>query len=83
MADDGDAADDGAAAGNEPGGDSDREDEMSKGGDNREQRAKIRRAEKSGQSASEAGLSTGAAQQRGAGDEQGRKDAMHAEKGKS
>ena len=56
---------------------------MSKGGDNREQRAKIRQAEKSGQSASEAGLSTGAGKQRGAGDEQADKDAMHAEKGKS
>ncbi len=56
---------------------------MSKGGDNREQRAKIRQAAKSGQSAGDAGVSSGADKQRGAGDAQARKDAMHAEKGKS
>jgi hypothetical protein len=38
---------------------------MSKGGDNREQRAKIREAERDGRSAGDAGLSTGADKQIG------------------
>ena len=56
---------------------------MSKGGDNREQRAHIRQAEKEGLSAGEAGVSTGADKQVGHGDQQAQKHGMHAEKGKS
>ena len=56
---------------------------MSKGGDNREQRAHIRKAAKEGKGAGDAGVSTGADQQIGHGDQQAQKDAMHAQKGKS
>ncbi len=56
---------------------------MSKGGDNREQRAHIRKAAKEGKSAGEAGVSTGADRQIGHGDEQAQKDEMHADKSKS
>ncbi len=56
---------------------------MTKGGDNREQRAKIREAAREGKSAGEAGVSTGANKQLGAADAGERKDEMHAEKGKS
>ena len=56
---------------------------MTKGGDNREQRAKIREAEREGKSAGEAGVSTGAGKQIGHGDPQADKEQMHAEKGKS
>ena len=56
---------------------------MSKGGDNREQRAHIREAAKEGKSASEAGVSTGADRQIGHGDQAGERDRLHAEKGKS
>ncbi len=56
---------------------------MSKGGDNREQRAHIRQAAKEGKSAGEAGLSTGAHNQLQHGDEGAAKDELHAEKGKS
>ncbi len=56
---------------------------MSKGGDNREQRAHIREAAKEGLGAGEAGVSTGADKQIGHGDAQAQKDEMHAEKGKS
>ncbi len=56
---------------------------MSKGGDNREQRAHIRQAAKEGKTAGEAGVSTGADHQIGHGDAQAQKDGMHAEKGKS
>ncbi|MDP9421056.1 MAG: hypothetical protein M3P53_13100 [Actinomycetota bacterium] len=55
---------------------------MSKGGDNREQRAKIREAERDGQSASEAGLSTGANKQIGHG-QQTTPEELHREKGKT
>ncbi|MDP9496360.1 MAG: hypothetical protein M3P46_01600 [Actinomycetota bacterium] len=56
---------------------------MSKGGDNREQRAHIRQAAKEGKSAGEAGVSTGADRQIGHGDAGAQKDAMHADKGKT
>jgi hypothetical protein len=56
---------------------------MSKGGDNREQRAHIRQAAREGKGAGEAGVSTGAAQQIGHGDQQAQKDAMHEQKGKT
>ena len=56
---------------------------MSKGGDNREQRAQIRKAAREGKSAGEAGVSTGAQQQIGHGDEQARKDELHQQHGKS
>ncbi len=56
---------------------------MSKGGDNREQRAHIRQAERDGKSAGEAGVSTGADRQIGHGDQQQAVDDLHAEKGKS
>ena len=56
---------------------------MSKGGDNREQRAHIRQAERDGKTAGEAGVSTGAQRQIGHGDqEQALKD-MHDRKGKT
>ncbi len=56
---------------------------MSKGGDNREQRAHIRQAERDGKSAGEAGVSTGADRQIGHGDQKQAVDDLHAEKGKS
>ena len=56
---------------------------MSKGGDNREQRAHIRKAARDGKSAGEAGLSTGAHRQLDHGDQEQALDEMHAEKGKS
>jgi hypothetical protein len=56
---------------------------MSKGGDNREQRAQIRDAAREGKSAGEAGLSTGAHRQIGHGDQDQAIEQMHAEKGKS
>lgn len=56
---------------------------MSKGGDNREQRAEIRAAAREGKSAGEAGVSTGADKQIGHGDEQAQLDELHAEKGKT
>ncbi len=55
---------------------------MGKGGDNREQRAKIREAEREGQSAGEAGLSTGANKQIGHG-QQMTPEELHEEKGKT
>ena len=55
---------------------------MSKTGDNREQRAKIREAEREGKSASEAGLSTGAHKQDNHGAQQSTED-LHREKGKT
>ncbi|MDP9432694.1 MAG: hypothetical protein M3P91_08305 [Actinomycetota bacterium] len=54
---------------------------MGKGGDNREQRAKIREAKREGMSAGEAGVSTGADKQTGAGT--GHEAEMHEEKGKT
>ncbi len=56
---------------------------MSKGGDNREQRAHIRQAAKEGKSAGEAGLSSGSHRQREHGDTGAAKEEMHREKGKS
>ena len=56
---------------------------MSKGGDNREQRAHIRQANKEGKSAGEAGVSTGAQRQIGHGDQQAQKDELHREHGKT
>ena len=56
---------------------------MSKGGDNREQRAHIRQAQREGRSAGEAGLSTGAHRQLEHGDEEAARQQLHAEKGKS
>jgi len=56
---------------------------MSKGGDNREQRARIRQAAREGKSAGEAGLSTGADKQIGHGDEEAQKEELHQEKGKT
>ncbi len=56
---------------------------MSKGGDNREQRAHIREAAKDGKSAGDAGLSTGAHRQLDNGDQQQAIEEKHAERGKS
>ena len=56
---------------------------MSKGGDNREQRAHIRQAAREGKSAGDAGLSTGSHRQRDHGDQEQAIDDLHAEKGKS
>jgi hypothetical protein len=56
---------------------------MSKGGDNREQRAHIRQAARDGKSAGEAGVSTGAQRQREHGDPDQALEEMHQEKGKS
>ncbi len=56
---------------------------MSKGGDNREQRAHIRQAAREGKSAGDAGLSTGAHRQPDHGDREQAIEQMHAEKGKS
>lgn len=56
---------------------------MSKGGDNREQRALIRRAERDGKSAGDAGLSTGAHRQLDNGDQEQAIREKHEERGKS
>jgi len=56
---------------------------MSKGGDNREQRARIREAAREGKSAGEAGVSTGADKQIGHGDEQAQKEELHEQQGKT
>ena len=56
---------------------------MSKGGDDREQRAHIRQAARDGKSAGDAGLSTGAHRQLEHGDEAQAVEELHAEKGKS
>ena len=56
---------------------------MSKGGDNREQRAHIRQAARDGKSAGDAGVSTGAQRQLEHGDEEQANRELHAEKGKS
>ena len=56
---------------------------MSKGGDNREQRAHIRQAAREGKSAGEAGLSTGAHRQLDHGDQEQAVSELHAEKSKS
>ena len=56
---------------------------MSKGGDNREQRAHIRQAERDGKTAGEAGVSTGAHRQLDHGDQEQAIQELHAEKGKS
>ena len=56
---------------------------MSKGGDNREQRAHIREAAREGKSASEAGVSTGASRQIGHGDTEQALADLHDEKGKT
>ncbi len=56
---------------------------MSKGGDNREQRAHIRQAAREGKSAGDAGVSTGASKQLGnPGAEQDKAD-LHARNSKS
>ena len=55
---------------------------MPKGGDNRERRARIREAEREGQMAGEAGLSTGADKQTGHG-QQTSPEELHEEKGKT
>ena len=56
---------------------------MSKGGDNREQRAHIRQAAKEGKSAGDAGLSTGSHRQLDNGDQDQAKEELHQQKGKS
>ena len=56
---------------------------MSKGGDNREQRAHIRQAAREGKSAGDAGVSTGAQRQLGHGDPEQAVEEMHDQKGKS
>jgi hypothetical protein len=56
---------------------------MSKGGDNREQRAHIREAAKEGKTAGEAGVSTGGDKQIGHGDQDSQREGLHAEHGKS
>jgi hypothetical protein len=56
---------------------------MSKGGDNREQRAHIRQAQREGKGAGEAGVSTGADHQLGHGDQEQARQDLHAEKGKT
>jgi hypothetical protein len=56
---------------------------MSKGGDNREQRAHIRQAAREGKSAGDAGLSTGSHRQVDHGDEEQALAEMHQEKGKT
>ena len=56
---------------------------MSKGGDNREQRAHVRQAAREGKSAGEAGVSTGADRQIGHGDQEQARQELHAEKGKT
>jgi hypothetical protein len=56
---------------------------MSKGGDDREQRAHIRQAARDGRGAGEAGVSTGADRQIGHGDQEQAVADLHAEKGKT
>ena len=56
---------------------------MSKGGDNREQRAHIRQAERDGKTAGEAGVPTGAHRQLDHGRQEQAIRELHAEKGKS
>ncbi len=56
---------------------------MSKGGDNREERAHIRQAAREGKSAGDAGVSTGAHSRLDHGDQEQAISEMHAEKGKS
>ena len=56
---------------------------MSKGGDNREQRAHIRQAQRDGKTAGEAGLSTGAHRQLQHGDEEQARQQLHQEQGKT
>ena len=56
---------------------------MSKGGDNREQRAHIRQAARDDRSAGDAGLSTGAHRQPDHGDQEQAREELHQEKGKS
>jgi hypothetical protein len=56
---------------------------MSKGGDNREQRAHIRPAAGDGKSAGDAGLSTGAHRQLDHGDQEQAIEEMHRDKGKT
>ena len=56
---------------------------MSKGGDNREQRAHIRQAASEGKGAGEAGVSTGADKQIGHGDNDGSAPEMHGKSSKT
>ncbi len=56
---------------------------MSKGGNNREQRAHIRQAARDGKGAGEAGVSTGAQRQIGHGDQDQAVADLHADKGKT
>jgi hypothetical protein len=56
---------------------------MSKGGDNRQQRAHIRQAAREGKSAGDAGVSTGAHRQLDNGDQEQAIDQMHQDKGKT
>ena len=56
---------------------------MSKGGDNREQRAHVRQAAREGKSAGDAGVSTGAHRQLEHGDQEQAIPGRHAEKGRS
>lgn len=56
---------------------------MSKGGDNREQRAHIRQAARGGKTAGEGGVSTGAQRQIGHGDAEQALAELHQEKGKT
>ena len=56
---------------------------MSKGGDDREQRAHVRQAARDGKSAGDAGLSTGAHRRLDNGDEAQATEELHADKGKS
>ena len=56
---------------------------MSKGGDNREQRAHIRQAAREGKGAGEAGVSTGAQRQIGHGDVEQANQDLHDRNGKT
>jgi hypothetical protein len=56
---------------------------MSKGGNNREQRAHIRQAARDGKTAGEAGVSTGAQRQIGHGDLEAANQELHDRKGKT
>jgi hypothetical protein len=56
---------------------------MGKQGDNRERRQEIKEAKREGKSAGEAGLSTGADQQIGHGDQDAQRQRLHDEKGKT
>jgi hypothetical protein len=56
---------------------------MSKGGDNRRQRAHVRQSVRDGESAGEAGLSTGAQRQIGHADQEQAVVRLHAEKAKT